>query len=236
MAGRITVSNLVATVTAACAVLVTILVARRELFSSPSTSAIAPPSQPVPVQNWDSISGFGNRTGIESATVTIVEFADFECSVCRRFAISSLKGIRTNYGDRVALVFRHWPLPYHRFAYPAARASECAADQGRFYAFHDLLFLKQDSLGLKPWEAFAREAGVQDIRRFSDCTAIAKPVGNIEADIAAARATGATGTPTIVVNGRRFPTPPDSAALDAIVRKALTSGQPTGNIPATGGG
>ena len=115
-------------------------------------------------------------------------------------------------------MYRHWPLTsIHRFAYPAARAAECAGRQGRFEAFHDLVYAKQESLGLKTFAEFARESGVSNLRAFASCIATTTSVPAIEADISEALRVGGIGTPTILVNGYRLPEPPDSAALATII-------------------
>src|SRR6202000_2792345 len=107
------------------------------------------------------------------------------------------------------IVFRHWPLPYHKFAYQAAKAAECAGQQGTFESFHDLVYKKADSLGLKTFHAFAVDAGIRDTVRFDACLDDPKPSGAVEQDIAAARALGAIGTPALVINGMFFSRAPD---------------------------
>ncbi len=135
--------------------------------------------------------------------------------------MNTLPSIRNAYANRVALVYRHWPLLYHKFAYPAARAAECAGDQGRFEAYHDALFLHSDSLGLKTFESFARDAGVPEIGRFNECNGKDGQVPSIERDIEAAARIGAEGTPTIVVNGKVFLGAPTVAMLSDAIEEAL---------------
>ncbi|MEP6591651.1 MAG: thioredoxin domain-containing protein [Gemmatimonadota bacterium] len=163
----------------------------------------------------------GHRIGVVGAQVTIVEFADFECPACRTFATRSMKAIRATYPTDVAMVFRHWPLEYHRFAYPAARAAECAGEQGRFVQYHDLLYAQQDSLGLKTFEALAGEAGVPNAQEFSKCVARRDSVPAIQRDVRAVLALRGTGTPTVVINGLHYTAVPDSASLDSIVRSLI---------------
>jgi protein-disulfide isomerase len=150
-----------------------------------------------------------------------LEFADFECPVCQSFANGALRAIRAQYPDKVAVIFRQWPLSYHRLAYPTARAAECAGAQERFEAFHDLVYSKQDSLGLKSYGQFAKDAGVPDLAAFETCNSSAAPIPSIEADIAAAKAVGGRGTPTILVNGLMLAGLPDSAKLEGYVQAAI---------------
>jgi protein-disulfide isomerase len=121
----------------------------------------------------------------------------------------------------VALLYRHWPLPNHRFAYPAARASECAAEQGRFEAFYTVLFAQQDSIPNKSFTQFAREAGVPDLDAFERCAASTDPVPAIERDVADVRRIGGTGTPTIIIDGMLMRTPYSDGSFAEQVQAAI---------------
>jgi protein-disulfide isomerase len=213
---RLTTSGLLV-----CALLVTVLALLNWLGIGPHSRRDLRPQPDSPVANWDSLLQTPWRIGPQSAPVTIVEFGDFECLVCATFANHALKGVRANYPDDVAVLFHHWPLPYHRFAYPAARAAECAGAQGRFVQFYDLMYTAQDSLGLKPFAQFAADAGVSDLPAFERCNTMVGTVPRIESDKALALRTGGRGTPTIVVNGKMLGGVPDSAAFDGIIRTAL---------------
>lgn len=159
------------------------------------------------------------------APITIVEFADFECPACGHFTNIILKQLEANHPGQVAVVFHHWPLSYHRFAYPMARASECAAAQGHFKEFHDLAYAQQDSFGLKPLEAFAKASFIEDIPRFLGCASGGDKVAVIEADIAAAKSLGGTGTPFVLVNGLAYSSMPDSATLEAAAQSGFKTAQ-----------
>jgi protein-disulfide isomerase len=177
-----------------CAVVITALRVRDALRPAPAAAQRGPAStDPVPVPDWQQYAAVGHRMGPANAPVTIIEFADFECPVCRKFELGALRYIRNRYPNDVQVVFRHWPLPYHRFAYPAARAAECAGAQGKFEAYHDLLYEKQDSLGLKSFDSFARDAGVADLTVFATCDTATLPVAVIARDSAAARRIGGRG-------------------------------------------
>ncbi len=220
LAGESTTMKILAVTSVLCSVIVTGLVVRRVAFGEELRSNQAE-IQPSPVKDWDKHNTGGHWMGPKSARVTIVEFADFECPVCRQFTLGAVRGVRAEFPDDVALVFRHWPLPYHRFSYVAARAAECAGVQDHFEQFHDQLFSQQDSLGLKPFLEIAREAGVPNVAEFARCTAVKTPNPAIERDRADAIAIGGTGTPTLVVNGKRLRGAPDSARFSTYVRKLL---------------
>ncbi len=180
-----------------------------------------PPPQPVAVEAalWQQFVSTGHRIGSPTAPVELVVFADFECPACRRFATVTWPTLHERYPDQVAMVFQHWPLDYHQQARPAARAAECAAAQGAFTAFHDRLFAQQDSLGRKSWTAFARESGVADVAAFGRCTAETDSLPTVEAGVAWAREIGGRGTPTVLINGYRWPTIPSVAEIEQVVRR-----------------
>lgn len=121
-------------------------------------------------------------------------------------------------------MFRHWPLTYHKFAQISARVAECAGDQGKFFEMHDLLFVKQDSLGLKDWAEFANESGVADSVRFADCTKRTDSLDVVMRDVAAVKELGATGTPVVVINGLRYTAPPSLEDLRTLIEETARTG------------
>jgi protein-disulfide isomerase len=149
------------------------------------------------------LEGAGTRIGPSDAESWIVEFADFQCPYCAR-SVADVKGFLVG-GDRSrGLIFRHFPLPSHQHAYVAAIAAECAADQGRFEEYHDLLYANPDSIGVSTWEVFALRSGVQDIQRFNKCVDNREPAPRVERDIELGKKIGVSGTPTFYFEGRRF--------------------------------
>jgi protein-disulfide isomerase len=120
----------------------------------------------------------------------------------------------------MALVYRHWPLSYHRFAYPSARAAECAGAQHKFPEFYNFMFSKQDSLGLIAFSDVAKRIGVADVAVFEKCLARPGTVVAIENDISAARSLKGRGTPTLVINGTLLGRVPGAEALEELVRNA----------------
>jgi len=171
---------------------------------------------PVFEKNWRQLLSAGTVSGDTAAPVVIIEIGDLECPACKA-AQATVEAVRQRYAHETSLVYVHYPLSYHRFAKPAARAAECAVEHGRFEAFVSKVYEKQDSLGLKPWVSFASEAGITDSARFDSCVREAGPVARIEAGIAAADAFGVRGTPTVFVNGWRLSRmPPSDELLDAV--------------------
>ncbi|MGQ0563347.1 MAG: DsbA family protein, partial [Gemmatimonadota bacterium] len=108
--------------------------------------------------------------------------------------------ILARYPNEVAVVYRHFPLSTYPFSFAAAIASECAAAQNRFQAYHDLLFEQQDSIGTVSWNRFARLADVPDLELFEKCIADGSTKIRIAEDMAAAKRLEVPGTPTLVIH------------------------------------
>jgi protein-disulfide isomerase len=100
---------------------------------------------PTPVIRTDISAGRLPILGNKNAKVTIVEYSDFQCPYCEQFFTSTLGQIKKDYIDtgKVKLAFRQYPLPFHPNAEKAAEATECAHEQGKFWAYHDILFQNQ---------------------------------------------------------------------------------------------
>jgi len=199
-----------------CAVVMTALAIKREYGALADISA----KKPVLVTNWKELASGGHRTGDSAAAVTVVEIIDFECPFCSHFAKTTIPWLAERHAEKVSFVYRHLPLKGHANAYPAARAAECAGEQGRFSQFASLLFAKQDSIGRRNYQSFARDADVPDLKAFELCNALTTPVAAIERDIALAEAAGANATPTVIVNGYRAHSPL-ALPLDSLIKREL---------------
>ena len=140
--------------------------------------------------------------GKADAPITLIEFSDFECPYCRR-AQSTLQAVEKLYGDKVRFVFRHYPLPFHPQAPKASEASQCAADQNKFWPYHDALFTDGASLSLADLKKLAGTLGL-DQAKFDQCLDSDQHKGRIAEDSAVGRDLGVTGTPTFFVNGVRL--------------------------------
>jgi protein-disulfide isomerase len=222
-------SRLDAVITAtlvACALVTTSLIVRREFFAPP------PPPQAerksLFIKDWREHLAKGIRMGSEQAPVQFLEFADFECPFCASLH-KDLKALRGHYSTQIALTFVHYPLPTHRFAEPAARVAECADDQGRFEAMHDLLFEQQDKFGLKPWSEFATEAGVADSAAFETCIKRTEPIPRVVEGEQLGKQLNVHGTPTVIVNGWKLGYPPNEQELDRMVKAVLAGKSPVGS-------
>jgi predicted DsbA family dithiol-disulfide isomerase len=143
--------------------------------------------------------------GPDNAPVTIVVFTDFQCPYCIRLEPMLNQTFEHN-KDKVKLVFKNFPLPMHPMAEPAHRAAWAAAQQGKFWEFHDHLFQKQlDSqqpLTQALIESTAKELGL-DMERFKADMEAPAARERIAKDIAEGQRVQVTGTPTVFINGRR---------------------------------
>lgn len=145
-------------------------------------------------------AGFPAKGGPADAPVTIVEFSDFQCPFCSRVN-PTLEEVQKKYGDKVRIVFRHFPLSIHPQAQKAAEASLCANDQGKFWQMHDALFQNQQALDVDTLKTRATELGLK-AEDFNSCLDSGKHASAVQADFEAGTKAGVTGTPAMFINGR----------------------------------
>jgi len=139
--------------------------------------------------------------GNAKAPVTIVEFSDFQCPFCLR-ASPTLKRLREVYGDKVRIVWKDFPLTQiHPQAFKAAEAGQCAAEQGKFWEYHDKLFGNQQALQPEFLKQYAKDAGM-DGTKFDACLDSSKYAERVRGSVAAGAQLGVSSTPTVFVNGR----------------------------------
>lgn len=138
--------------------------------------------------------------GNARAAVTLVEFSDFQCPYCGRFA-PTLKQVEAKYGDRVNVVYRQFPITsIHPYAFKAAEASLCAHEQGKFWALHDAMFADQEKLAVSDLKAAAARLGL-DAKKFATCLDTGRFTEQVQEDVKEANRLGINGTPALLVNG-----------------------------------
>ncbi|MEP7162206.1 MAG: DsbA family protein [Candidatus Moraniibacteriota bacterium] len=143
------------------------------------------------------------QLGKKDASVKMVVFSDFQCQFCKNFHAESKK-VLAAYGEKVSLVFKHWPLPAHAQGETAAMASECANDQGKFMEYADLLFDKQaewgKTKGNQKFKDYAWRVMGMNGRDFATCLDTKKHADKVAQDIREADELGLTSAPSSFVN------------------------------------
>jgi protein-disulfide isomerase len=173
---------------------------------------------PVPISSEDPT--WGSRT----APVTLVVFSEFECPYCGKLA-RTIDGLKGKYGEsQLRVVFKHFPLPMHEQARPAATAAQAvfrAGGGGAFWTFHDRAFAHSKELSDSRFEQWAEDAGVRRsaFRRALDSSASAK----VDADTALGKRLGIRGTPSSFVNGIFVTGARDVAHLSEIIDGQLAA-------------
>ena len=158
----------------------------------PVTVALRAPTVEVATEGEPSL-------GPTNAPVTIVEFSDFQCPYCRQ-AQDTLKRLMAAYEGKIKLVFRDFPLrSIHPQAQKAAEAAQCAAEQQKFWPYHDKLFASTN-LQMDELKKFAQELEL-NMEQFTSCLDSNKYAAGIEADMQAGQQAGVNATPAFFVNG-----------------------------------
>ncbi len=138
--------------------------------------------------------------GEKDAPVTMVEFSDYECPFCGQ-AQATVVQIMESYPGKVRLVFKDFPLSFHRFAAKAAEATHCAADQGKFWEMHEMLFENSYALREMDLKAYAADLGL-DAGRFDACLDSSEKAPVVEGAKTLAAKLGLSGAPSFFINGR----------------------------------
>jgi len=183
-----------------------------------------------------------NWYGTEQGIITVTEYADFQCPACASF-FPLFSQVKEQFKDQVRFEFKHFPLvQIHPNATAAHRAAQAAANQGKFWEMHDLLFSRLQSWNSSTnptavFDEYARELQL-DMDKYSTDPQSSETLAVINADIEAGKGLNVTGTPTFFIDGKQVE---DTATIgtvdgfskaiqDAILAKL---GTPTGD-PATG--
>lgn len=167
--------------------------------------------------------GEGAMLGKTSAPVTIVEFSDFQCSFCRKFWAETLPKLKETYIDKgqARFLYRHFAI-LGKLSVQAAQASECAAEQGKFWPYHDRLFSNQGALAFTQTKlkGYARELKLV-AQSFNQCLDAGKAAKKVEGETAVAAFLGVRGTPGFFVNGRLLVGAQPFEAFQAVIGEEL---------------
>jgi protein-disulfide isomerase len=151
----------------------------------------------------------GHALGSDSAPVTLVEYADFECPACAQFAILTGPDIKQRLvaTGQVRWIFRDLPLSIHRNTMSAHHAAQCAGEQGRFWEMHDQIFFNHGRWvpERRPERALRDLAGAigVDLRRYDECMSSNRYMARLQQLQADAAARGISSTPTFEIGGQR---------------------------------
>ena len=141
--------------------------------------------------------------GSTSASVTLVEYGDYECSYCGD-AYKIVKAAQQQMGDDLRFVFRNFPLAeVHPHAAHAAEAAEDANAQGQFWQMHDMLYENQSSLEDSDLTSYAARLGL-DEKKFAADMKGKKSDAKVQSDFESGAESGVNGTPSFFINGVRF--------------------------------
>lgn len=185
---------------------------------------------PAPTAPRDAVATAIHVRGPSTAPVTIEEFGDFQCPPCAMMAVV-LKKAEEEYGPRLRVVFRHFPLVTHAHARAASLAAEAAEMQGRFWEMHDLLYREQaawskgaDVPGL--FNSYAGTLGL-DVERFKKDQQNPAVIARVDADQKLGASRGVTSTPTLFVNNVALtPDALNPAGLRNAIESALKGEKP----------
>jgi protein-disulfide isomerase len=182
------------------------ILAKLDAIEKQTKLAKAAPVRQRPQIDWDKVHdipiGSSFVKGNKDARVTIVEFSDFQCPYCARLQ-PTLKQVLEAYPNDVKLVYKDYPLSFHKNARPAAKAARAAGEQGKFWEMHDLIFANFSSLSEDKFMQFARQIGL-DMEKFKADFKSNKYDALIQKDIELGLKVGVTGTPTLFMNGKRM--------------------------------
>ena len=163
-----------------------------------------------------------NSMGPANATVTITEYSDFECPFCGQ-AEPTVKQIIDKYPNDVRVIYKQFPLSQiHPYAEKAAEASECAADQGKFWEMHDVMFSNQNNLYTNSLKDYAKQIGL-NTDDFNKCLDSGAMKSRIDNDLREGGSAGVRGTPAFFVNGHMISGAQPFSVFDSAVQNALAA-------------
>ena len=190
-------------------------------------------SSPSTNSNMPAVTDVDWQIKAEGSTVTLVEYADFQCPACGAYH-PLVKQLQADYAGKVNFVFRHFPLSIHPNAVPAALAAEAAGAQGKFFEMSDLIFTRQEawSGSSKPddmFVAYATELGL-DVEKFKTDMTSTELKQKIVDSFKGGQKAKVTGTPTFFLNGAKLENPKGNttaevlAAFKVILDQKLSEG------------
>lgn len=175
---------------------------------------LAPPSASVEVSNE------AGEEGRSDAPVQVVEFADYQCPYCQKVN-PDLNKLVQEYAGKVSVRYKDFPLPMHPMAEKAAEAARCAAEQGKFWEYHNVLF-KDKKLEVSDLKQEAKTLHLEE-DKFDQCLDSGREAASVEKDRQEGVKLGLSGTPSFFINGHFFSGAVDYATLQQMVDQQLNA-------------
>jgi protein-disulfide isomerase len=192
------------------------------IFLFLSGTALAQPATKEEIVVY--LSRDGHTKGTANARVALIEFSDFRCSFCRKFWQDTLPLLEKKYfeGEKVKFIYRHFTI-FGKPSEAAAQAAECAADQGKFWQYHDKLFAAAGSVlafSEGKFKGYAKELGLNS-QTFDSCIDSGKHQRKVEGESAIAVRLGVRGTPAFLLNGQLVVGAQPIEVFDSLIAEQL---------------
>jgi protein-disulfide isomerase len=156
--------------------------------------------------------------GSKDAPIQLVEFADYECPYCQKVS-PLLHQLKQEYGDRLVVVYKEFPLPMHKHAEKASEAARCAGDQGKYLEFHDMLYNSRQ-LEVSDLKKYAQSLKL-DSDQFNQCLDSGKQAAAVQKDVDEGKRLGLSGTPSFFLNNHFFHGGMEYGALREMVEQQI---------------
>lgn len=190
----------------------------------PLVSGSIEPAKPKAPVNVD--LGDAPVQGDPNASITIVEFSDYQCPFCGKFFNDAYAQIKSEYVStgKAKIVFKDFPLEFHPEAQKAAESARCVRDQlgdAGYWKMHDLIFKNQATLSVENEKKWARTLSVS-AATFDTCLDSGKHAESVKKDLAYGKTLGVTGTPSFFINGKQIEGAQPFSAFKALIDAELT--------------
>ncbi|MGZ3712264.1 MAG: DsbA family protein [Bdellovibrionota bacterium] len=161
--------------------------------------------------------------GNADAPIKVIEFADFQCYYCGQ-ARERLAELKKTYGKKLQITFKHYPLPSHTEARPAAEASMCINEQGsdKFWKYYDVLFDNQKQWTEEDFKEYAKKVGA-DVAKFDECFKAKKYAAHIDKSVAEGQKLGVNSTPSFFVNSQLIKGAQPIAEFKEVIEQTATN-------------
>ena len=184
---------------------------------------VPPPPPAADFKRRDvSTKGLAGKGNLKNPKITIVECSDFDCPFCKKGA-DTVAQIVKEYGDKVGVYFRNYPLPMHKMAEPAHRAAIAAQNQGKFWEMHDLLFADKAKRSDDDFRGYVKQLGLDPVK-FDRDYADPATAQRVKDDMAECTKLEVRGAPGFLINGRLMSGAQPFERFKAVFEEELNGG------------